>query len=67
MSDVRGSAEGSYPASEVSGGREETPRVRGRGGRGKPPCTRGWGGGDLWSHPEPEVRAGSQEEQCEEW
>ena len=31
----------SYPASQASGGREETPHIRGRGGREKPPCARG--------------------------
>ena len=50
-------AERSYPASEVSGGREETPQIRGqerrpggdtlrsefRGGQEKPPRARGQG------------------------
>ena len=36
-------AKRSYPKSEVSGGQEETPRVRGRGGGEKPPHARGQG------------------------
>ena len=43
-----------HPASEV-------------GAAGESHLAQEVGGGDLWSHPEPEVRAGSQEEQCEEW
>ena len=80
MSEVRGATGRSYPASEASGGREETPRVRDQGR----PAEATWrprpGAVTLRSHPEPEARGGSweeppmqeartggQEEQPEEW
>ena len=57
----------SYPASEASDGREETPRVLGQGRPGEATsCPRP--GAVTWrSHPEPEARGGSWEEQPKEW
>ena len=67
-------AQRSYPVSEISGGREETPRVRGQGGgREELPCARGQGQlrGDTprprsgvagRSHLTPEARGGDPEE-----
>ena len=67
MSEVRGATGRSYPASEASGGREETPRVRDQGR----PAEATWrprpGAVTLRSHPEPKARAGGWEEQPEEW
>ena len=59
-------AERSYPTSEVSGGWEETPRVRGQGWPGEATSHLRPGAVTLRSHPEPEARACSQEEQPEE-
>ena len=60
--DGKGTAEGSYPASEVSGGREELPHVQRQG----QPREATWrlrpGAVTLRSHPEPKARAGSWEE-----
>ena len=63
MSEVRGATGRSYPASEASGGREETPRVPGQGRQL---------GGATWhprpgvvtlrSHTKPEARDGSWKE-----
>ena len=52
--DSAGTAGRSHPTSEVSGGWEETPRVRGQGGGRE-------------ETPTPEARASGQEEQPEEW
>ena len=43
MSEVRAAARRSYPTSEVSGGREETPVFKLRDGQEKPPRARGQG------------------------
>ena len=60
--DDTGMAERSYPASEASGGREETPRIRDQGRpREATSCLRP-GAVTLRSHPEPEPRASSWEE-----
>ena len=59
-------AERSYTASEVSGSREETPRVHGQGPPGKATSCLRPGAVTLRSHPEPEAGARSQEEQSEE-
>ena len=59
-------AERSYPTSEVSGGREETPHVQGQGRLGEATSNLRPGAMTLRSHPEPEARAGGQEEQPEE-
>ena len=72
--------EKSYPASEVSGSREETPRVRDQGRPGEATLRLRPGVVTLRSHPKPEAsgrsweepptpeaRAGSREEQPEEW
>ena len=62
----------SYPTSEVRGDQEETPCVRGQGGsREELPRIRGqWhlrsGAVTLRSHPTPEARAHSGEEQPKE-
>ena len=67
-------AERSYPASEVSGSREETPRVRDQGRPGEATLRLWPGAVNLRSHPEdrgssweepplPEARAGCWEEQ----
>ena len=55
MSEVRVAAGRSYPASEASGGWEETPHFRSQG-RLRP------GAMTLRSHPEPKARGGSWEE-----
>ena len=55
-------AERSYPASEVSGGREQTPRVRGQGRPGEATSRPRPEAVTLRSHPEPEARGGSWEE-----
>ena len=73
-------AERSYPGSEVSGGQEELPHVRGQGRPGEATSCLRPGAVTLRSHPEPEARGGSweeppmpearaggQEEQPEEW
>ena len=72
--------ERSYPASEASGGREETPHIRDRVWPGEATLLPRPGAVTLRSHPEPEARgisceepptpeawAGGQEEQPEEW
>ena len=53
-------------ASEVSGGLEETPHVRRWGRPGEANSHRRPGAVTLRSHPEPEARAGSREEQPDE-
>ena len=65
---VRGQGSGrrSYPASEASRGREETPRVRGQGRPGEATSRPRPGEVTLRSHPEPEARGGSWEEQPKE-
>ena len=65
--DGAGTAERSYPASEVRrGGREEIPSVRGQGrrpgGATPRPHARGQGGG-LEEQPTPEARGGGREDQ----
>ena len=73
-------AERSYPASELSGGREETPPFRDQGWPGEATLHPRPGEVTLRRHPEPEARrgsweepltpearAGGQEEQPEEW
>ena len=60
-------AERSYPASEVRGGREETPHVRGQWRPGEATLCPRPGAVTLRSHPEPEARGGSWEEQPKEW
>ena len=70
----------SYPASEASGGQEETPHVRGQGRLGEATSHLRPGAVTLRSHPEPEARgssweepptpearAGGREEQPKEW
>ena len=54
------------PPSEASGGREETPHVRGQGRPGEATSCPRPGAVTLRSHPEPEARAGGREEQPEE-
>ena len=56
-------AERSYPASKVSGCREETPRVRGQGLPGEATSHPRPGVVTLRSHPEPEARGSGWEEQ----
>ena len=58
-----GTAERSYPASEVSGGREETPRVRGQGRLGEATLHPRPGAVDLRSHSMPKARGSGWEEQ----
>ena len=65
MSEVRAAAGRSYPVSEASGGREETPHVRGQGRPGEATLRLRPGAVTLRSHPEPEARAGGREEQPE--
>ena len=48
--------------SEVSGGREETPRIRDQGQPGEATSRPRPGAVTLRSHPEPEARGGSWEE-----
>ena len=72
-------AERSYSASEVQGGREETPCIQGQwrpGGDSLRPrsgaarrshLTPEARGSDLEEPPTPEARAGGREEQLEEW
>ena len=60
--DGAGTAKRSYPASEVSGGREQTPRVRGQGRPGEATWHPRPRAVTLRSHPEPEARGGSWEE-----
>ena len=67
LSEFRAAARRSYPASEASGGREETPRIRDQGRPGEATSRPRPGAVTLRSHPEPEARAGGQEEQPEEW
>ena len=80
MSEVGVAAERSYPVCEASGGQEETPRVRDQGQPGEATSCLRPGVVTLRSHPEPgagdssweepptpEARAGSREEQPEEW
>ena len=55
-----------YPASEASGGWEETPHVEGQEWPGEATSRPRPGAVTLRSHPEPEARACSQEEQPEE-
>ena len=74
-----GEFHGLYPTSEVSGGREETPRVRDQGQTGEATLRPKPGVATLRSHPElkargsswkepptPKARAGGREEQPEE-
>ena len=65
-SEVRAAAGRSYPASEASGGWEETPHVEGQEWPGEATSRLRPGAVTLRSHPEPEARACSQEEQPEE-
>ena len=60
--DSAGMAERSYPASEASGSREETPRIRGQGQPAEATLRPRPGAVTLKSHPEPEARGGSWEE-----
>ena len=62
MSEVRAAARRSYPASEASGGREETPRVRDQGRPGEATSCPRPGAVTLRSHPEPKARGSSWEE-----
>ena len=58
-----GTAERSYPASEVrGGGREETPHVQGQGQQGEATSHPRPGVVTLRSHPKPEARGSSWEE-----
>ena len=52
---------------EASGGREETPLIRGQGRPGEATRHPRPGAVTLRSHPEPKARGGSWEEQPEEW
>ena len=61
-SKVRGSGRRSYPASEASRGREETPRVRGQGRPGEATSGPRPGPVTLRSHPEPKAKGGTWEE-----
>ena len=78
--DSAGTAKRSYPASEVSGGREETPRIQGQGQLGEATSCPRPGVVTLRSHlkpkargssweepPTPEARAVGWEEHPEEW
>ena len=56
-----------YPATEPSGGQEKTPRVLGQGQPGEVTLHPRPGVVTLRSHPKPEARAGSWEEQPMEW
>ena len=62
VSKIRAAARRSYPASEASGGREETPRIRDQGRPGEATSRPRPGPLTLRSHPEPEARGGSWEE-----
>ena len=62
MSEVRVAARRSYPPSDASGGREETPRIRDQGQPGEATSRPRPGAVTLRSHPEPEARGGSWEE-----
>ena len=55
-------AERSYPGSEVSGGQEELPHVRGQGRPGEATSCLRPGAVTLRSHPEPDARGGAWEE-----
>ena len=57
-----GTAWRSNPVSEVRGGREETPQVRGQGQLREATLRQRPGVVTLRSHPEPEARGGSWEE-----
>ena len=57
-----GTAKRSYPASEVSGGQEETPRLRGQGRPGEATSLPRPGAVTLRSHPKPKAKGGSWEE-----
>ena len=61
MSEVRVAARRSYPPSDASGGREETPRIRDQGQPGEATSRPRPGAVTLRSHPEPEARGGSWE------
>ena len=52
--------------SEVRGGREETPQVRGQGQLREATLRQRPGVVTLRSHPEPQARSGSWEEPCKE-
>ena len=60
-------AKRSYPTSEVSGSREETPRFRGQGQPGEATSHLRPRAVTLRSHPKPEARVCSWEEHTEEW
>ena len=62
-SEVRAAAGRSYPASEASGGPEETPHVRGQGRPGETTSQPRPEAVTVRSHLEPEARGGSWEEQ----
>ena len=62
MSEVRVAAGRSYPASEASGGWEETPHVRDQGQAGEATWRPRPGAVTLRSHPGPEARGSSWEE-----
>ena len=62
VSKIRAAARRSYPASEASGGREETPRAQRQGRPGEATSHRRPGAVTLRSHPEPEASGRSWEE-----
>ena len=62
MSEVRAADRRSYPTSEASGGREETPRIRDQRQPGEATSCPRPGAVTLRSHSEPEARGGSWEE-----
>ena len=62
MSEVRAATRRSYTASKASGGREETPCIRGQGRLGGVTLCPRPGAVTLRSQPEPEARVGSWEE-----
>ena len=61
-SEVRAAAGRSYPASEASGGPEETPHVRGQGRPGETTSQPRPEAVTVRSHLEPEARGGNWEE-----
>ena len=62
MSEVRVVAGRNYPASEASGGWEETPHVQGQGRPGEATSHPRPGVVTVRSHPEPQARGGGWEE-----
>ena len=65
-SEVRAVTRRNYTASKASGGREETPCIRGQGRLGGATLCPRPGAVTLRSHPKPEARACGREEQPEE-